>query len=163
MFFRPTTSCKWSVCGTVTGDSWMRHRTSRYFLSAYALPTLDIFAIEWPTLGLAIHTPLQSLPTRDPSSDSACASLRDPVHQHYPRHTLQKTEASYKKKHSSRLTSCGASGNVSVALLFFSLTDGGCGCGCARPERERRARLRHDLGVSRGGDRMFGSRQVLQK
>ena len=119
MFFRPTTSCKWSVCGTVTGDSWMRHRTSRYFLSAYALPTLDIFAIDWPTLGLAIHTPLQSLPTRDPSSDSACASLRDPVHQHYPRHTLQKTEASYKKKNSSRLTSCGASGNVSVALLFF--------------------------------------------
>lgn len=42
--FRPATSCKWSVCGTVTDDSWMRHR-SWYVLSAYALPTLGIFAL----------------------------------------------------------------------------------------------------------------------
>ena len=44
MVFRPATSCKWSVCGTVTDDSWMRHR-SWYVLSAYALPTLGIFAL----------------------------------------------------------------------------------------------------------------------
>ena len=103
---------------------------------------------------------LQSLPTgpifrqclRKPTQ--SCAHQQKCQLEHYSRHTLMSlscvsNEACDK---TTSLTSCG----------FFFLTDGGCGCGCARPERERRARPRHDLGVSRCGDRVFGSGKGLK-
>lgn len=172
--FTPTTSCKWSVCGTVTDDSWMRHR-SWYVLSAYALLTLGIFAL----IGLrfasrcirhcnttaisAYGTHLPTVPTQ------AYAILCTPAKM--PTRALLKTYSDVcklcitrslrrKKRSSRRLWRKKQrfhSGNV-----FFSFTDGGCGCGCARPERERRARPRHDLGVSRCGDRVFGSGKGLK-
>ena len=160
--FRPATSCKWSVCGTVTDDSWMRHR-SWYVLSAYALPTLGIFAL----IGLrfasrcilhcnttaisAYGTHLPTVPTQ------AYAILCTPAKM--PTRALLKTYSDVSKlciKRSLRQN------NVAHVVWLFFLTDGGCGCGCARPERERRARPRHDLGVSRCGDRVFGSGKGLK-
>ena len=77
MFFRPTTSCKWSVCGTVTGDSWMPHHGTS------CLPTRCLRWTYLQLIGLRLasrfirHCNLCLHGTHLPTVP---ASLRDPVH-----------------------------------------------------------------------------------
>lgn len=59
-------------CGIAHGTFYLPTRCLRWHI-----------CIDWPALCIAMHTPLQyycNLCLRDPSSDSAYASLRNPVH-----------------------------------------------------------------------------------
>ncbi len=62
---------------------YIRSSASALPTPLHYLPTRDIFALIGLRLAYAMHTPPQSVPTRDPSSsssNSAHPSLRDPVH-----------------------------------------------------------------------------------